>query len=181
MGSHWLRREINVLQTLACAGVVVRTDSSTGGWLTTRTWSPLARAESLFVGAAASTRKRSSLKEGARRHERERRADQTFRRAAHDALVDGDGLRVQRGEHRERPRRKDAPHYFQQHEVEHWYSGARLSRSARSGGVLVWRYADLRQDVDEEIWNSRQQATWWWDFGALHFVAAVLKLSWQEE
>ena len=44
----------------------VRTASSSGlaVWLTTRTWSPPARADSLLVGAA-STGRRPSLEEGA--------------------------------------------------------------------------------------------------------------------
>ena len=50
-----------------------------------RTGSPRARADSLFVGAATSG---PSLEEGAGRHERERRADETFGREAHDELVD---------------------------------------------------------------------------------------------
>ena len=58
------------------ADVVVRNGliEWTGGWLTTRTWSPPARANSLLVGATASARGRPSLEEGAGRHKRERRA-----------------------------------------------------------------------------------------------------------
>ena len=74
-----------------CADVVVRTDSSSGLAVGSR-----ARADSLSVGAATSARGRPSLEEGAARHERERRADETSGRAAHDEPVDNDGLRVQR-------------------------------------------------------------------------------------
>ena len=67
-----------------------------GGRLTTRTWSPPTRADSLSVCAATSARGRPSLEEGAGRHERQRRAEETSGREAHDEPVDNDGLQVQR-------------------------------------------------------------------------------------
>ena len=74
-----------------CADVVVRTDSSIG----TRTRSLPARADSPLV-VQQRAQEGSSLEEGAGRHERERRADETSGREACDEPVDSDGLRVQR-------------------------------------------------------------------------------------
>ena len=98
MRSHWLGREIH-----ACRfwhGVLTSWSALTrrvvDGWLTTRIGSPPARADSSSVGETASARGRPSLEEGARRHERERRAHQTSGRSMHDELVEDDGLRVQR-------------------------------------------------------------------------------------
>ena len=71
------------------ADVVVRTDSSSGLVVfTTRTWSLLARADLLLVGAAASTRRRHSHEDGAGR--------QTSERTTHGKVASVDGIRVQR-------------------------------------------------------------------------------------
>ena len=81
-----------------CADVVVRTDSSSGLAVGSRRgFGRFRHVQTRYlVGAATSTRGRPSLEEGAGRHERERRADETSGREAHDEPVDDDGLRVQR-------------------------------------------------------------------------------------
>ena len=82
------------------ADVVVRTDSSSGLAIGSRRGLGRHRhVQTWHVGAAASARRRPSLEEGAGRHERERRADETSRREAQDEPVDDDGLRVQRMAH----------------------------------------------------------------------------------
>ena len=51
-----------------------------------------------------------------------------------------------------------ASHFSKSCTTARRYSGARWSRSARSGRVLGW-HADLRQDADEQIWNPTRHVT----------------------
>ena len=131
----------------------------------TRTWSPPARADSLLLGAATSTRRRFSLEEGAGRHERERRAHQNSGRVTHDETVGNDGLRVQRRAHsigaRVSMTIKIVFSITFQHEFFLWYSGAGWSRSARSGRVLGGGKQIFVKTLTSKsgIWNSRRQAT----------------------
>ena len=107
----------------------------------------------LVLGAAVNVGRRPSVEEGARRHDvwdaltkplDERRMTNLLTAMGHEFRDGRTSLALERNDDR---------NCFQQHKCQQWYSGARVSRTARSGRVLGLWHADLRQDVDEQVWN----------------------------